>query len=1120
MKNLIFVICFLIECNQFLHAQITATPSSLVNQTATTDMIVTPTSTINYIVAYTYLTETQSSPTLKTGEASVDIQYFDGLGRPEETVSIKASPMGKDIVSLNTYDAFGRTDTTYLQYTSGTTGGVYVGNSLVKSSLPAHLTENYDLLGTDNQFGFSMQKYEASPLNRVLQQGAPGKEWQPGTYPTVHPVQFDYQTNVQAIGSWKYNGDSWTPITYPANSLYVNQTTDEDGHISKTYTDLEGKVVMKENYDATLAEWLKTRYCYDDFGLLCCVLQPLASDPGSTEYCFYYKYDSRQRLTDKKVPGSDWVYMVYDARDRLVLTSDGNSRISNKWYYTKYDELNRPTEKGEITYDPAVTRESLVSYYKTNTQFYSSINFKQLEELIYDAIPAVAPYNESRYAFAANTLSTAAEKAANTKGLLVAKRMSYHQGDIISSLLLVEVYYYDKYGRMIQTVNRNSSGLMERTSYDYNFAGQVIETRISQNYSPTDAFIVSTYNKYDHRGRLIQTDYQVNGYTSGLLVPRTVVSAMVYNEAGQLKTKYLHSQNDQVFLQKVDYRYNIRGWLTRINDPGLSVENDRFGLQLYYNRNTSGSTTGASWNGNITAEKWGSGGYSNQIQTYAYDQLNRITKSNFPTGSSPTSSFATTYGYDKNGNLKSMTRRGISGTYIDQITYGYKANNSNRLDYASDASNDIAGVEDFPGTLTGENHFQYDTNGNMTRDDYRSQSLKYNSFNLPWEMDFGNNKKVNYFYDGEGKKLTKVMTDGANPALSTVYRGAFVHQVTSGSTSSLKYIITPEGRLKNKGTNAAPVWEWEYNLTDHLGNVRVVIRPAANNLAEIMEYTNYFPFGMKMTPGLSQSSTDNKYLYNGKEQQTDFGLNWYDFGARMYDPCLGRWHSVDPLTEKYRKWSTYNYGVDNPIRFIDPDGNGVFDSVIETGKQWVAKKTTEVMTNVVKTSVELVKDVADNIKGSMYIEGKLDITAGANKSAKIQGLGADVQVAGVEVASLSGEIDNTGASGKANIIGKDKQATFQENVGLGYEGVDINVNHSNTLKKGGDVIESITQVTATGGVPGVGGGIRYANKQTPDSNTSHTVKTGIFSGFSLGLGWRFSGDFSAGYKIEYQRKYE
>lgn len=78
---------------------------------------------------------------------------------------------------------------------------------------------------------------------------------------------------------------------------------------------------------------------------------------------------------------------------------------------------------------------------------------------------------------------------------------------------------------------------------------------------------------------------------------------------------------------------------------------------------------------------------------------------------------------------------------------------------------------------------------------------------------------------------------------------------------------------------------------------------------------------------LALASAPNKYRYNGKELNEDFGLNWSDYGARWYDAAVGRWWSVDPMAEQYVGWSPYNYGVDNPTRFVDPDGMAVNDYI-------------------------------------------------------------------------------------------------------------------------------------------------------------------------------------------------
>ncbi|MCK9449975.1 MAG: RHS repeat-associated core domain-containing protein [Bacteroidales bacterium] len=128
-------------------------------------------------------------------------------------------------------------------------------------------------------------------------------------------------------------------------------------------------------------------------------------------------------------------------------------------------------------------------------------------------------------------------------------------------------------------------------------------------------------------------------------------------------------------------------------------------------------------------------------------------------------------------------------------------------------------------------------------------------------------------------------------------------------------------------------WKYEYNLSDHLGNVRIVFAAHSHGQPELMQQTIYYPYGMILHQQNFGGTLDqsNKMLYNGKELQDDqlagMSLDWYDYGARFYDPQIGRWHVVDPHAERYPEWSPYSFVFNNPTRFIDPDGRMAVDHI-------------------------------------------------------------------------------------------------------------------------------------------------------------------------------------------------
>ncbi len=309
-----------------------------------------------------------------------------------------------------------------------------------------------------------------------------------------------------------------------------------------------------------------------------------------------------------------------------------------------------------------------------------------------------------------------------------------------------------------------------------------------------------------------------------------------------------------------------------------------------------------------------------------------------------------------NGNIKTLNRNMDLGDAqaIDQLSYTYSGNQILAVDDALGANYEDYGFKD-NGYFEQEEYF-YDKNGNLYKDLNKGIiDINYNHFNLPKHIRFGQNttetKRIEYTYTADGSKLRKQTVIGETDAIKTDYLDSFIYE-----NDEISFIQTSEGRLV---PNDNGEFDYEYTLKDHLGNTRVMF----SQTGEILQDESYYPFGMSLGNALTYNNTDdspaNKYLYNGKELQGDFGLDWYDYGARFYDVQLGRWHVVDPLAHLYYNWSTNNYTLNNPLRYIDPDGKASGDPPYMYATEG-AKKNGEVIYNVYN---ELPKDVKRTVNG-------------------------------------------------------------------------------------------------------------------------------------------------------------
>lgn len=928
-----------------------------------------------------------------------NITYFDGLGRPIEQVAHQQSTSGNDIVTPIEYDVFGRQVKEYLPMVSGQTLNYHglTGNDIINYySSPSELTQEA------TQYPYSEKELESSPLNRVFKQAAPGASWRLGS---GHEVKFRYETNslnevrlFRVSTTWNINLLTYNPTLvndgnyYDINQLYKTITIDENkSGITVEFKDKEGKVILKRTYENNIEH--STYYVYDDFGNLTYVFPPIMDVNSITQNAidnlgYQYKYDDKNRLVAKKLPGKQWEYIAYNSQDMPVATGPAYNPFGGTdegWMIIKYDVFGRVVYTGwyneeevgpekratiQLQYgdwaetailDGNFTLVDNVPIAYTN-ETYPTSGFKLLTVNYYDHynFPDVSSIPSD---IEGETVAT------NVKTLATGSwvRVLDNPNQLNSELT---VMLYDVKSRVIRTHKANYLAGFTQVDSKLDFMGKPLYTITQHTREGNTITTVRDEFKYDSQDRLSLHSQRIND----LPFERIVLNE--YDELGQLIKKSVGGLDAQPSLQVVDYRYNIRGWLKSINN----IENlqhqtdplDLFAFKIAYDDALDElNDVKPLFNGNISETYWRTS--TDNIKRkygYIYDDLNRLRKAVYqkPDASiSASNMYNEEIWYDKGGNISMLTRNGdldsdqagVGPFTIDNLFYTYHPTKKNQLMKVWDESYVHLGFkDDYEGVADNTDDYTYDANGNMKSDTNKLiTNITYNHLNLPTRINFVTEQKIEYLYDATGRKVKKTVQHSINNIVVTDYLEGYQY-----TNTKLDFFPHSEGYVNVVTDENEDVhYNYVYQYKDHLGNIRVF---APAETVKILEENHYYPFGLKHT----NYNTDKKmfkrdevdlnikikelppgnklvyeYKYNGKEYQDELGLNMYDYGARNYDPALGRWMNIDPLAEKMRRYSPYNYCFDNPMRFVDPDGMKPLDHwrLNESGKLELVKLTND-----------------------------------------------------------------------------------------------------------------------------------------------------------------------------------
>lgn len=842
------------------------------------------------------------------------VRYYDGLGRPVETIALETSPDKDDWVQVTGYSGLNRATKHWLPVPLQTEGQ-YADVADVQTEVQSYYSDNRP---------FTETLYENSSLERITGHRQAGESY--FSHPSANTYSINNATdNVRIYTIVRDSVLKTTGESFAANTLFKTIVADEDEKAVATYTDKLGRKIAEER------DGNKTYYVYDNLERLRFVLPHIQDNKlNNGEYelsntilqtaAYCYKYDERGNMIYKRLPGCEPIYMVYDKTGQLVLKQDGNQRVENKWTLCAYDSIGRNLYTAEIKltqpheyYVDFYADKWAVEHYGNNpsnksipnTGYASTLlgknNLKPLIINYYDDYDYIAKREQT---FMRSQLRFSQESGYglqydNAIGLLTGTRIYNLSED---GCYTAYSYYYDVKGRVIQnrSMQNNTRGYYTATSTEYLFDGSVAQQLTEQG---RENYLVREHYRYtyDHAGRAQNTFYQLNEDDEILL------SAFSYDSIGRLVQNLLYNEQDTI-----RYSFDIRNMLTE-------TRHKYYNEQLFYADNINQGGITPCYNGNISAIV-----EDGSLRGYGYDNMNRLTEEfafkelfNYGIVKTPLEEFS----YDEVGNLLSLKRGGY-----DDLTF-YYGNDGNQLlsitENGQDA--DLYDVIEFTDRASEtDNPLLYDANGNLVKDAYRHISrIKYNILNLPDTIQFSNGHQIVNLYDASGRKyrtvnytnLRTVNTDYNEIAYYTYDTDSVEYQVTEYVGNIMKIqtkedsVLTDKQKIFNT-TGYYTDGRYFHYVKNHLGSICLVLDSEADS---IVQSTYYSASGVPFSNNLDEQP----YLYNGKEFVEAHGWNTYDYGFRGYYAPIGRFTSIDPLAEQCPWQSPYAYAGNNFVNNID-----------------------------------------------------------------------------------------------------------------------------------------------------------------------------------------------------------